>query len=269
VRSVGAFGVAATGALVAVVAGGCRLDTDYDGTTFRCLERPTCPEGFRCVAGACLPADAYRDAVLEDAPIAYWRLGETAGPRAEDLVGTHLGTWQGGPALGVPGLLAQSDDLAAEVDGVDDELTAAVPIGDRVTIELLVGVDVIPADVVGLFTAEEYQTNGFRVGLSGGGIVDVWSTESGATGSVETAEGTILPGDVHHLVVTIAPDTATIYLDGEVAATGPFPWHVPDQPVSIGATNNANFFRGTLDEVAVYDTLLGAARIRAHADAAR
>ena len=49
---------------------------------------------------------AYRDAVLAKDPVAYWRLGEAAGPTAVDDTGNgHDGTYCGYPSYGQPGAI--------------------------------------------------------------------------------------------------------------------------------------------------------------------
>ncbi len=49
-------------------------------------------------------SSAYSGAVLEKNPVAYWRLGETAGQTAADETGNgHDGTYFGNPTLGQPG----------------------------------------------------------------------------------------------------------------------------------------------------------------------
>ena len=61
---------------------------------------------------------AYALAVLADAPVAYWRLGETGGTQALDSAGTNHGTLSGGITLGQPGALADGS-TAMRFDGVD------------------------------------------------------------------------------------------------------------------------------------------------------
>ncbi|HXF56088.1 MAG TPA: PQQ-dependent sugar dehydrogenase, partial [Actinomycetota bacterium] len=52
------------------------------------------------------PTGPYRDEVLSDAPLGYWRLGEASGTTASDASGGgHDGTYLGGATLGAPGLL--------------------------------------------------------------------------------------------------------------------------------------------------------------------
>ena len=49
----------------------------------------------------------YREAVLADAPVAYWRFGETAGVTAADSAGASPATMFGGIGLGQPGAVGR------------------------------------------------------------------------------------------------------------------------------------------------------------------
>ncbi|HUT32816.1 MAG TPA: LamG domain-containing protein [Planctomycetota bacterium] len=63
---------------------------------------------------------SYREAVLLDDPIAYWRLSAQSSPTEPNLgfLGSAVnGTHSGGVAQGVPGLLATDPDLAASFNG--------------------------------------------------------------------------------------------------------------------------------------------------------
>ena len=49
---------------------------------------------------------AYRDAVLAKNPVAYWRLGEAAGPTAfDETKNGHNGIYIGNPTFGQPGAI--------------------------------------------------------------------------------------------------------------------------------------------------------------------
>ena len=94
----------------------------------------------------------------------------------------------------------------------------------------------------------------------------------------------IYDGDFHHVVMTYdssggsASNRLKAYIDGQPQTlsfyyTGtPSNFSVLDQPVGIGATQGTppsavNFFDGTIDEIAFYDTVLTPAQISAHYDA--
>ncbi len=63
---------------------------------------------------------AYRDLVLSRNPVAYWRLGETAGPTAHDETHNgHDGTYVGNPTFGQPGAIQGDPDSAVQFHGAD------------------------------------------------------------------------------------------------------------------------------------------------------
>jgi acyl-CoA thioesterase-1 len=67
-------------------------------------------------------------------PVAYWRLGETAGGTAADRAGNADGLYRGGAGLGATGLVP--GDAAARFDGVDDHLEIAPAAGEVEPIRL-------------------------------------------------------------------------------------------------------------------------------------
>ena len=67
---------------------------------------------------------AYRNQVLADEPLAYWRLGEPSGTSAADASGNgNTGTYGGSPTLGATGALAGDTDTATSFDGVNDNVS--------------------------------------------------------------------------------------------------------------------------------------------------
>ena len=68
-------------------------------------------------------AATYRDAVMADAPRAYWRLGEASGTGAADQTSfANTGTYQGSPALGQAGIVPVAQSTAVALDGADDSV---------------------------------------------------------------------------------------------------------------------------------------------------
>jgi len=62
----------------------------------------------------------YRDVILADHAIMYWRLGETAGPFAYDeSVNRRDATYIGSPSLGLPGAIADDSSSSVEFNGIN------------------------------------------------------------------------------------------------------------------------------------------------------
>ena len=68
---------------------------------------------------------SYRDEVLADGPVGYWRLGESGGTTAASETGTNPGIYMNGVTLGRPGAITGDPSSAAGLDGIDD--TVRVP----------------------------------------------------------------------------------------------------------------------------------------------
>ena len=94
--------------------------------------------------------------------------------------------------------------------------------------------------------------------------------------ALKSADGAIKPGEVHHAAFTFDRDTGThLYLDGQQVGGRSFldDWQGNDEAILIGArnpngasgavTNVKDFFHGTIDDVAVFDTALSGNEVRA------
>ncbi|MFL5901604.1 MAG: LamG-like jellyroll fold domain-containing protein, partial [Solirubrobacterales bacterium] len=67
------------------------------------------------------PSENYREAVLADGPVSYWRLGETSGSVAVDEKGANPGSYKNGALLGQASLLpADSANRSVRFDGIND-----------------------------------------------------------------------------------------------------------------------------------------------------
>lgn len=67
----------------------------------------------------------YAQAVLEQAPVAYWRLGESGGATADDEVGPHAGSYEGGVTFGRDGAIERDSDTAVLFDGATGHVAVA------------------------------------------------------------------------------------------------------------------------------------------------
>jgi hypothetical protein len=222
----------------------------------------------------------YRSVVMADAPRAYWRLGETSGAAAADETTTAAGAYQGTVVLGVAGAIAGSANGAVRFDSGNDR----VSMGD-------------PASGALDFGAGDFSVESWIKTTSNGGQVVVgkrtsgpgWSIAvSGATGHDGEVQAAIADGVVtrqaygpatrvddgawHHIVLVADRDIGvTVYVDGlSLATAAPTTGSVSNTAAfQIGRVSNSNAFRGDVDEVAVYPTLLSPARVQAHYNAGR
>lgn len=219
------------------------------------------------------PKTAYRDAVLSDGPIAYYRLAENSGTVARDETGNHDGTYAGsidfnqpGPAASIPSVRFKGSAHVAA------NSVATLPVGTfaSYTLEAFVASEV-PADTSSFFLN--------FAGVNGGGGPSLWIDD--ATRTFRYSRFSVLDctkpiGTTwHHLAVTATGTTVSLYLDGAFDDSDTFSTIAPERGAftigttfSAGADGGAPYygtsFQGRLAEVAVYGNALSAARIAAH-----
>ncbi len=219
----------------------------------------------------------YAEAVSGDAPLAFWRLGETSGTSAADASGNgRTGTYGGGVTLGAAGAIADGD-AAVTMDGNDDHLIrnpfGGFP-GGAISVEFWVkGTNTTKAG--GVFSYEissidnEFQIRDYRNFV-------IFRNTSVLTTGVSANDGAW-----HHIVVTWrgSDGRTQLFKDGALAFTG-----TAASGTSMGAGgavvlgqdqdgvgtgyDPAQAFQGSMDDVAVYGTELPLERISAHYAAA-
>ncbi len=228
-----------------------------------------------CLGASVASAAGYRDEVVADSPSAYWRLGETSGTVAANEVAGQAGTYVGGPALGQPGALAGDANAAAVFDGLDDAVTAA----PSATLDAIGGVTVE-------LWARRTRNASWQVlvgkpgdGQSRNENYAIWFDSSNrlqayfgnGTSYVSAAWGTPVDNGWHHIAATYDNSTARLYVDGvqRAQATSSVALTPVAASLNIGRSNSGSyFFAGTLDEVAIYRSVLSPTRIAAHYAAA-
>jgi RHS repeat-associated protein len=207
----------------------------------------------------------YPSQVLADAPSAYLRLNETNSSTAVDATGNgHNGTFYNGAQLGVPG----STDLAARLDGVDDDIeaTGGLSMNDTFTLEAWVKLNA--SGVSQRIFDRGSGTAALEIN-SGGALTLV----DAGVGNVVSATRTLTADGVfHQLVATKSGSSVHLYIDGsDVTGTVTnltFP--TVNTGFILGRTSQGGgeHLNGDIDEVAIYPTALSAARVSAHYAAA-
>ena len=224
------------------------------------------------------PTSRYAKAVLDDAPIVYLRLGESAGPTALNLAGPG-GTYAvTGVTLGAPGALAGDTDTA--VTFTDGSGAISMPPGAEFdglapfSVEVCVKPSASNTSLG--FTIDHEAFSGGRRG---------WLLRTGETGFVferwdeptGRAIGSPAPpatGVWQHVVGVFDGTRAYLFVDGSLVSQDDIPLPIPvrGNTYSIARQNSGgsgNSFRGDLDELAIYDKALTGSRIAAHYAAAK
>jgi hypothetical protein len=215
-------------------------------------------------------AAQYQATVLADAPVAYYRFEEVAGTSAVDSSGNgHIGTYTSGPLLAQAGLPQLG--LAVSFDGIDDHVVTPRTVATDFTLELW-----LRTTATSRVGAQAYEGDGLLwsdVGGTANDFVLAALNDRAAffTGNPDTTVIGATPindGRWHHIVATrTMGGVKQVYVDAVLEATGATngsPLNGQPQIMIAGNTLDSRYFKGLVDEVAYYATVLSLARIQAH-----
>ena len=198
-------------------------------------------------------------------PIAHWKLDDTAGTAALDSAGTHIGILINSPAWTVGQV-----DGALDFDGNNDFIN--VPHNDALalteTLTFMAWIN--PASIGANYNTVLAKDSG--VGTSSNfwfGLyqdeVDFGFFSGGAFREVFTAGLNVQAGNWQHIAVSFsnATDEVLLYLGGVLVHTGSLAFTpVADTTdITIGRSPIGEYWNGLLDDVRIYDRVLGAAEI--------
>ncbi|WP_217924447.1 LamG-like jellyroll fold domain-containing protein [Miltoncostaea oceani] len=236
----------------------------------------------------------YRQLILADNPIAYWRLAETSpaeGAKNEaDPTGPRL-AYSPGTNLGRPGLVSSDPATSANFDGTTTRAysLALHPtlIGEdrNLTLEAWVNLTRLPnrGIIAKIGCGNESQIgepscggDGFGFGIGRGDGTGADGNGAHLTVALEgvrwVPSGYSFPREgIYHVAVTVdSAKTLRFYVDGErVGQASVTDLRGSSRTVSIGGYNISNsggrFFSGGVSDVAIYTRALGPEEIREHA----
>jgi Concanavalin A-like lectin/glucanases superfamily/Fibronectin type III domain/Lysyl oxidase len=230
---------------------------------------------FSNVASAITTATptGYRGAVLADNPVSYWRLGEASGTTAADERAANPGTYVNSPTLGASSLLTtDTANKAVTFDGTNDQVkvpnSAPLNLTGSFSLEAWIKPSSLPA--AGQFASVMTKAESYSLQFNGPRL-EFTIMQAGVRKRLQAPTNAVLAGTVYHVVASYDGTTQRLYLNGkEVAST----------PLAGGASSTANalylgswggsseFFKGTIDDAAVYGSALSAAQVSAHYAAA-
>lgn len=238
--------------------------------------------------GLAVPSE-YVNAVLKSKPAHYWRFEETDGSQvdaaagdaaAEIRGGTRLDNgglcFPGGPknhgvaviAKALPSLTSNEFTLEVWVNPLFAQKRGLIGINhqapDSISQEKLYQLQLLPAQRQTVFPGESFQF-----------IADLWP--NGEEGVVRVfSANQYRPGDWHHVVAVRRERQLEIYLNGEKAQTAPAPplnkTPIPTT-ITIGRSSgpeaekrgrDRHYFKGMVDEVALYPSALSAREVAEH-----
>lgn len=223
-------------------------------------------------------APGYEEAIINDNPVGYWRLGETFGTTAQDASGNgHNAVWSGSPILGEPGVLVDDADRSVRfASGHSGTLTApsaaTIPSGNEVSVELWTQFDDTArwrnTTLITTTSAGGYRQVNIHLPWSNNNVYwDAGGTTTG-TQAYDRINKATTPAELegtHHWVFTKNAVTGVmrIYLDGQL-------WHEGTgmiRPVAVSDSTRTLIGTpafGIHDELAVYDRELTADDVARH-----
>jgi len=212
----------------------------------------------------------YYGEVMDDSPVAYWRLNEPSGTAVYDSAGSHNGTRSGTVTLNESGALVGDPDTAMDFGGGNVRVPYAADLhGNTFSLECWAKAETLgdawrsPVmyrwctgnECYGYnFYADRYNDNW-----------EFWVGRGTPTGSFAVVNGPTVQLDKWtHLMGTYDGSRMRFYTDGRYRGS-----LVTTQGVNRNAGTRFEIgggprFAGDLDEVAVYDTALSAERVAAH-----
>jgi Concanavalin A-like lectin/glucanases superfamily len=212
----------------------------------------------------------YATVVTGDAPVSYWRLGESSGTVAADQLSANPGTYSAmGATLGATSLLATAPtNTALGLDGVTGSVKVAqstsLSFTNAFSLEAWIKPASLPAtggwaSVVTKAESYSLQFNGPRMEFT--------VIQSGTRRRCQAPAGAVVAGSTDHVVGTFDGATQRLYLNGaqvaSCALTGSA--SVTTNPLYLGSWDGSSeLLKGTLDEVAVYNSVLSATQVARH-----
>jgi hypothetical protein len=245
------------------------FESEYDGPPSGYAQTTIyATDGFKVLEAADLASSAYAQEVIADSPSHWWRLGDTAAPYLDSVGITHLdvGVGKNAPTPGADGLVSRDTDEALtflELNTVQLVApTGSAPTGTVYTVELLIKTPLPPSTTRNIAYWEDAAFNNSQISISGAADAGSLLWEGMSTSPLHPADDS-----PHHVAVVQTASERLIYVDGTLiistAGAGSF---TGGGKMYLG-TSSTNNFGGVVDEVAVYNTALSAARIAAHAAA--
>ncbi len=211
---------------------------------------------------------SYDVVVLADSPVVYHRLNDTSGTNCKDSSGHGRdGTYQANPTLNQPGPVPTGKSVkftAASSQYVAGAAATLLTNPNILTAEAWfnmsnggAGPFAIMADIISNF--------GVEIRVESGKIVVL----KAFTGPILTSAATYNDSNWHHVVYTKNLTVSKLYMDGQdVTPTVTDQTLVAGGGLRVGAlTNAAEFYDGSIAEVAYYDGVLSPSQVTAHFNA--
>ncbi|TFW00235.1 PKD domain-containing protein [Leifsonia flava] len=215
----------------------------------------------------------YATDVLDDNPTDYWRLGETSGPTAYDWAGSQDATASSGVTFGAAGAIGSDSNTAATFSGDSSGLVStqsAIEGPNSFAIETwFKTTSTSGGKIVGFGNSSTGTSTNYdrHVYMDNAGRV-LFGVHPGTSRVVQSGTG-YNDGQWHHVVANLGPSGMQLYVDD--VRVGQRSDTTYGQAYSgfwrIGGDSSwsgANFFQGTIDDVAIYPAPLSLQQVDSH-----
>jgi len=214
----------------------------------------------------------YRDLILSDGPVAYYRLGDTENSVKDEIAG-HDGTVIGSVSHG-PGAIAGDPDQALVGTGQGwIDIAQIYPFSGNAVYSIEAWVSPQQSSTLtgvlsrNIATPGNPPVDGYSLYIGNGDLSPIMGRW--LTNNQESASGPgLTPGTFAHVVGTYDGMTLRVYVNGVLVGNGSSTQMLsaPSTDLAIAATRNGTYgyFVGSLDEIALYDKVLPIERIAAH-----
>jgi len=263
-KTVGASTLSAT---MAGLSGG----TQY---TFTVVASSAAGTGSPGTSGLVTPSGAaylYASTILADAPSAYWRLGEAAGPSATDITNNgSTGTYATGSCTFAQAGAIVGDPNTGVTFGygcsVDVRTYSALQPAGGVSVEAWIKPNGLGSTGEIFMSPNQGYSYGYGLSVPGNGKIRMNVTPTG--GSTASVDSVSSPTTWAHVVGTWDGTTIKIYVNGQLegtqSAAGPSITYGSAYTHGQIGQFNGYYFNGTMAEVAVYPRALTAAQVVNH-----
>lgn len=256
--------------------GGRDTSVAIDGTT---SDGPTMSDAGDAGEAGPSPSALYAAAVLSDKPLGYWRLEETSGNVAADETGSQAGSYLSNPQLGATGVAGSRAMKLLKATNARMLVASAAyrfPNLTPYTVELWAKPGEFK-DYQWFGGTERFvgpSRTGWSVLIGADGLVryEVWRPNDGGSDQVRGVFITpvaLSTTAFTHVVIAYTGSEVIGYVNGIKTTTFTTSGICPDTGELVwGCRGDVAHCSDdwTYDELAVYDTVLAAARVKAHYD---
>ena len=248
--------------------------SDFDTTKFNISDSPSLSIDMisNNASNIMNSLTSYTDIIKADNPLGYWKLGETSGTTVFDSSVNNINaTYTNGVVLGKDGGISNSINTSANFDGINDYITAGNNASFKMTSAMTLEAWINPSAITGTHNIVSREGEYLLSIHSNGNLYYAIAASNPSWDWVDTGYK-VQTNEWTHLTFTTDSTAGQIklYANGNEVYTRALTGNIGDvdggnNNLMIGARNGTSeYFKGQIDEVAIYNTALSANQIKNH-----